>query len=762
MRRRPAGFRTVPCLALVLLAAAGPALAANHVRVVLDVSKSMIKNDPGHQAILATLLLHDLADPDPSRKDSFEVIPFHPTRKWKRSSDPPPEETGTVIRPVDGQRKSFVEKLTGLPYDADWTYFYPGIHAAVEDLQDTPGGLYDTRAVILVTDGVPEDPTRNQELRSIRSELVPELEDHGIRLYVLAFGQRAYDHQDFFDRMIQGGSGGALGEVFLDKDGSDLLTPMTRIFSRTFGYDDSPPRPVSGVSNLDLEGGTSPRRVAVVVLSGKASPPGLNLTAPPGAGLNAPEPVRAAGVPGGSYALRWVLSPAPGNHPFTTDALGGKVAVLRPARLRIEIRPAPGFSQTGRTMAETPFPLGVLVRPQGGGDPGPVELSFRAHRECRTDPTTGELTTTWSGKPSAPPPGPGTATAEGRLYRIEPEFPADPESGGFYRGCLEIEARRHQAVVGSLTGRHAHYVEVHPLLALSPVPLVADAVVGEEEDARQRALQRRETACARFELALDAGELPHPERPTYPVRVVLDPGVALSGPLREAAVTLNGLPLEVEGKPGPSPGPWYTGRQLGARELLGEHRICLHLGRPESGDPAKPVALPVRWTLIETPYDDFGVVRPFTLEALVGPPGLLERWHAPLVLGLLGLALLGALWHLRDRPVLPRDLGSAITPEGGEALQARALEESTPLKRWLGLVVEKAITAPGSDRPLAWVRPGKDDLFLVRPASRGTTIDATGPEETLPKRGKQVALAVHRHYRLKGPDGSYLFRLEYR
>jgi hypothetical protein len=744
------------------LAVTAPVLAANHVRVVLDVSKSMRKNDPGRQAILATLLLHDLADPDASRQDSFEVIPFHPTQKWKDPSDPPPEEIGKVLRPKDGDRETFVRELSGLPYDADWTYFYPGIRAAAEALQSTSGGAYDTRAVILVTDGVPEDPTRDEELRRIRSELIPELERHGIRLYVLAFGHSAYDHRAFFDRMIEGSSGGPLGEVFVDRDGSDLLTPMTRIFSRSFGYDDSPPRPAASVSNLDLEAGASPRRVAVVVLSGEPSAPRLTLAAPAGVGLNAPEPVKSAEVAGGGYALRWVLSPAPGNHPFDTDALRGKVAVLRPARLRIEVRPATFFSQTGRTMAETPFPLAVLVRPQGGGDPGPVDLSFRVHGQCRTDPATGGLVTAWSGRPSAPPPGPGTATADGRRYEIEPEFPADRERGGFYRGCLEIEARRHEAVVGSLTGRHAHYVEVHPLLAVSPVPSTADAVVGDEDDARQRALHRRETACARFELALDAGELPHPERPRYPVRVVLDPSIDLSGPLREASVTLDGLPLEIEGKPGPNPGPWYNGRQLDAEELLGEHRACLHLGRPESGDPAKPLALPIRWTLLETPYDDFRVVRPFTLEALVAPPGRLEKWHSPLVLGLVSLVLLGTLWHLRDRPVLPRDLRAAIAPEGGGPPEARHLEESSPLARWLGLVAEKAITAPGSDRPLAWVRPGGKDLFVVRPARRDATIRPAGGGESSEARGNQITLAVHRPYRLEGPDGSYLFRLEYR
>jgi len=750
------------CLAVLFIGISWSARAANHVRVVLDVSKSMRRNDPGRQAILATLLLHDLADPDASHRDSFEVIPFHPTQKWSDPSDPPPEKVGKILRSSGGDPEKFVHELSGLPYDADWTYFYPGIRAALQDLRATPGGAYDTRSVILVTDGVPEAATRDQELRRIRSELIPELGANGIRLYVLAFGQQAFDHRDFFDQILRGASGPPLGEVFVDRDGSDLLTPMTRIFSRTFGYDDSPPRSAASVAKLDLESGKSPRRVAVVVLSGETAAPRLTLAAPPGAGLNAPEPVRSASVAGGSYALRWILSPERGDYRFDTDALRGKVAVLRPAWLQIEVQPAPGFSQATRTMAETPFPLGVLVRPQGGGDPGAVDLSFRVHGDCRTDPTTGSLVAAWSGRPSAPPPGPGKSTAEGRFYRIEPEFPANQDSGSSYRGCLEVEARRHEAVVGALTGRHAYYVEVHPLLALSPVPLVGDATVGEGEDARRRALRRRETACARFSLALDAGALPHPERPQYPVRVVLDPSVDLSGPLREASVSLDGLPLEIEGKPGPVATAWNTGRQLDAEELLGDHRICLHLGRPEVGDPSKPVKLLVRWTLLETPYDDFGVIRPFTLEALVAPPGLLEKWHSPLLLGFLSLALVGTLWHIRDRPVLPRDLRIAIAPEGGAPLEARSLEERSPVGRWLGLVVEKAVTAPGSDRRLAWVRPGKDDLFLVRPARAEIKVEPENPDEHIERRGDQLALAVHRSYRLKGPEGTYSFRLEYR
>jgi hypothetical protein len=189
--------------------------------------------------------------------------------------------------------------------------------------------------------------------------------------------------------------------------------------------------------------------------------------------------------------------------------------------------------------------------------------------------------------------------------------------------------------------------------------------------------------------------------------------------------------------------------------------MCLHVGRPASGDPSKPLELPVRWTLQETPYDDFQVVRPFTLRALIAPPGLLQTWRAPLLLGLLALTVLGTLWHLRaNRPTLPPDLGFAIAAEGRSHLESQPLRESSPLPRWLGLVADRAISEPGSDRPLAWVRPAREPLYEVRPA-RGITIEPVGRDETLEPGKDRHALAVHRPYRLTGGGRSYVFRLQY-
>ena len=69
MRRALAAFAALACAAV-------PAQAANHVRVVLDLSISMRHNDSGRLAKLSTLLLFDLVRPNPTLGDSFDVTPF--------------------------------------------------------------------------------------------------------------------------------------------------------------------------------------------------------------------------------------------------------------------------------------------------------------------------------------------------------------------------------------------------------------------------------------------------------------------------------------------------------------------------------------------------------------------------------------------------------------------------------------------------------------------------------------------------------------
>src|SRR5579864_9297255 len=234
----------------MLAAMTAPAQAANHVRVVLDLSLSMIHNDPGRLAILSTLLLFDLVRPNPTLGDSFEVIPFAPSWQWTDPNAAPPTDNGAHIQARFDQREELVRRLTALAYDARMTYFYPGLLAAIQDLEGTRGNAYDVRTIVLVTDGVPELPTRERELQLIKSQLAPRLSRHGIRLYVLAFGAEADQNRDFFGQVVRAPDGTALGEYFVDPQGHDLLTYMLQIFSGSFGYTADTARRLPGTPTL--------------------------------------------------------------------------------------------------------------------------------------------------------------------------------------------------------------------------------------------------------------------------------------------------------------------------------------------------------------------------------------------------------------------------------------------------------------------------------------------------------------------------------
>ena len=753
--------RQVLGLVLALLGlAAGPAAAAHHVRVVLDLSQSMRSNDPGRLAVLSVLLLHDLAQPNSTMGDSFDVIPFHPDWHWRDPDAPPPADNGERIQARFGQRAELARKLQGLRYDARMTYFHPGLAAALQDLEQQRGGAQDVRIVVLVTDGVPEPATRDAELRRIRDELLPRFEQGAVRLYVLAFGAVASQNRDFFDELVRSRGGAPLGELFVDPQGRQILAHMLEIFSRSFGYSPDAARALPSVSALDLDGGATPERVAVAVLSTRPQPtPSLRLTPPAGGSVNFSSGVLSASESGASYSLFWVLSPSPGAYGFDTDAPAGSVAVLRPTRLVLEVLPRPPQRQSERALAGTPFPLRILVRSPTGasGDPGPVDLSFRTLGERVARPGSAASSYTWEADWSAPPPGLGTASPRGRTYDIMAEFREHPERPGSpYAGYLEVQARRGEAVVGLLAGPHAHRVEVHPPLTIAPLPLSSYA--------SSSALERRQSACTRFTLHLNAGRLPHPERPRYAVRTVLRAAdrAVLDRELKQASFALDGQPLELEGRPGPQPAAWYKGRPLDAGKLLGEHEICVRIGKPMAGDPARPLELETAFTLLEDPYDDFRVVQPFTLKVLVAPPTFLERWRALFLAGLALFALLALLWYLRDRPILPADLAYALGPEGSTApLEPRPLAEASGLARLCGLAAERPVVAPGEERALGHVRPDAGELFRLRPAS-GVRIEAMDLDEAVPLRRGLATLAVHSTYRLRTERGSYLFRLEYR
>lgn len=726
--------------ALLVCAGAAPALADTHVRVVLDTSESMRRYDPARLATLSTLLLYDLALVNSTLGDSFEVIPFHPSVRWSHPSDPAPTATGPRLRADFRSRATLARSLTRLPYDADWTYCYPGLREAVIDLEATSGGATDVRVVVLVTDGLPEEPTRDAEEALIRNELAPRLKAASIRLYVLAFGPQAYPNRAFFDRMV-----GGLGQVFVDQDGSRLLESMIAIFSSGFGYDPSAPQRLP-VGALDLAAGKTHERVAVVLFRPRPEPPVLRLRTPRGGAVNS-EGVREGRERRASYQMAWVLSPAPGLHPIAaTAAAGATVAVLRPIRVTLEIRSPRSGGRVDQVMAGREVPLEVLVRPAGGGrgDPGAVNLTYQT-----LGPRVGRQFA-WEGDVQAPPAGRERKAAAMRIYPIYPKFPQPDEGDPFYVGHLEVASQRGGTI-------DAHRVEVYPLVAIAPVPALADAVP--EGSSTVRGLGRWERGCARFRLELAQGRLPDPE---YSLRAVLPASTPRTGGLAGASWTLDGLPLEVE-LPGPSrvPSPWTRGRSLPKADLFGEHEVCVQAGTPTAGDPGKPYRLPVTFTLLKSPYDAFAVIEPFRLKVLIDKPSPIELWGSRLALLASLLALLAAVWLLRSRPDLPGDLLAAVGRADSRASLAPApLRERALGARLLGLVGERPVVCDAGGVRLGALKPVRDELYRFRPARgvRVETAEGKAPEML----GDWAALAVHRTYRLRQGEQVFLLRVEYR
>ena len=746
--------------ALALLASglvALPVQAASHVRVVLDVSGSLKKEDPGRKVILATQLLYDLARPNTTLDDTFKVLPFDESVKtdagswdWKDPSAPVPVSQRPWIEAATNHRDDFVGKLRRQQYDSVKTYFYPGILRSIEDLEKTSRAKDDIRVIVLVTDGLPEDKTRDRESELIRRDLVPRLERAGIRLYVLAFSAKAHANAGFFDSMLEGSGPVPLGARFVDPDGGRLLDNMLEIFGRSFGYTPDQARRLPGVTDLDLEKDVTPERVAVVVSSNRAEAPTLELKAPPDGKVQNPAGLQQASEPGASYAVRWVLVPDPGRYGFDTDATRGAVAVLRPTRLELVVR-AVEPHRADRTMARTRLKLEVLVRsPTGSGDPGSASLSFQPFGP--RNPSGEGDRYRWQGEQGAARSETGQLAPEGRVYEIDVEFPENQDDPSEkYGGFLEVEARRGEALVGSLTFDRAHWIEVHPLLSIKPFPAT--------DLASATALDSGESGCTEFTLEIAQGRLPHPDQPEYGLSAVLRPDPpAIDQQLREANFSLDGRLLELAGK---GTKEWYKGRKLTLEELLLPHEICVNLGEPTQGADEPPLLLPLELTLQESPYDEFGVVEPFTLKLRIATPTVIEKWGRWILAGLALLGILLALWYLRDRPSFPGDLRYAVSREGSpQGLVAVPLPDGSAVSRLLGLVVERPVRLPGEDRALGRVRPVDEELYRLRMA-RGVHIEPTEPGAPVPLHGKLAELEAHRTYRLRTDEHAYLFRMEY-
>lgn len=783
-------IRRVTALALALtVAAPGTSLGAgggDHVRVVLDVSKSMSKrlrdgsgpNDPGRLAVLATMLLYDLVDPnprDPLAPDSFEVLPFKPD--WEHWTDPaadPPTGTGAPITAIAQDlvdRSVFWKRLKSLPYDGDWTYFYPGLAAALASLEDSGSNPADRKLIVLVTDGLPEPEVREREaklLMALRARLLAK----GVRLYVLAFGGVADRERGFFEQVFSGAGGDELGALFVDPSGRDLVLNMARIFSRGFGYEVEHLGPGGTARDVDLDGGVTPPKVSVVALArGKGGPPVVRIEPP----VNAVRGWVQADERGAAYALTTIEGLARGAHRLFADVDGADVAVLR--RIQPELAVLPGhverngreepMGQAQRAIADTPFVLRVLAASPTGASGGQADIAigFRQH-----GPRKQGCTYAWTKDLMSAVPGSRTSFGRGVTYDIRLEYPTNAAAPGSpYSAFVEVISKYQGQVVGQLDCERAHPLIVYPKITIKPSPAGGFLT--------PNALGEGETGRIGFRLVMDdPARLDVIASNSYRVRAeieALQPGLE-SGPLAGAVMHLDGDGGDYRIAWQGHDSPWLRGRELTREQLLGTHELTLQVGAPPIDLPTEDLPLRLHLTLLHPPYDEFGAISPFEAKLKVIPvmaPPVGLPTEALRALGLALLSLLVALLIFARRYPLPKDLAYRLAPitDDHRSMPGRALRAhpwtrlALPEPRaWVTSPIRppRPIEDPDSGAPLCWVKPLERQLYGLRLAPGTSLEEADGTQVVVRRRIAKIL--AHQVYHLRGSKGHWLLQLGYR
>ncbi len=777
------------------------AQAANHVRVVLDTSLSMSKqlrdgtgpNDPGRLAALATMLLYDLVDPNPQRPghpDSFIVLPFK--SDWPRWTDPiapPPEGTGTPVVATDqtpDARQAFAAALNAdkLPYDGKWTYFYPGLRAALDSVLVAGSDPDDRRVLVLVTDGVPEPEVRARE-QALLLELRSELLRRNVQLYVLAFGPSASRERDFFDALYAGQDGGLLGALFIDPTGRDLVLNMTRLFAGGFGYSVEPLGTGARQRDLDLDGNLTPPKVALVALRRNGGPPTQLLTPQ----VSAARGVLEATQPGASYSVQLIEGVAPGQtYRFETDGAGVEVAILR--QVRSELRLLPGYVEVAggrvemapgrplsRVVAETPFVVRVQARSPTGTDGNQAQLNI-SFREYGPRQPGSDCEYVWGEDFKAPIAGSRQRLGEGVTYDLRLRFRADDtDPTQIYRGHVEVTAGFKPAPdlpeqrVGELKCASAHALEVWPRIAIRSQP--PDATLN------PASLSKGQRGCAGFRLDMDDAERLAVLGVAAPrLRAWVEPNDPF---MRDQA--FDGARFSLDGEDVGYAGEasdWHAGRPLAPTDLLGDHRLCVQLGDPRFDQPSADLELTVHLVLDHSPYDDFRVIEPFVAKLRVIPvrPPRAEDFPWASLWALLLPLLLGMLLMrtLVTRNPLPPDLAFSFTNAAVPLRPAARPWRPVPAPEWwqrvLGLDGRRPLRAEAGGKPLGWLVPTRDELFMLVPA-RGVSVQAAATEDSersQDSRGR-IGVAVGRDYQLRAGSGGmslpgsggdvWVFRLGY-
>nr|VFK58069.1 MAG: von Willebrand factor type A domain-containing protein [Candidatus Kentron sp. UNK]VFK68238.1 MAG: von Willebrand factor type A domain-containing protein [Candidatus Kentron sp. UNK] len=766
-------------IGLLLLSTVGEAMAENHVRVILDVSQSMVSspsrkgNDDNRNAILATLLLHDLVAPNTAGGDSFAVIPFDKNWRWKRL-DAPPAQTRSSIKAISGKRARFVKSIKALKYNAQCTYFYPGLKKALDELKAERPSSYANQVIVLITDGVPDDlcrlngkpvgpPTRQEEKRLIIDELVPRLDEAGIALYVLAFGNEAVKNRRFFDEITRPLAINA--PIRIDPDGKGLISHMRTIFEQAFGFETRRPvelrsRPVP----LDLNSKANPYRAAVLVHVPVGHLSNIDLKPPPRGKLNARSPlcVREPVVEG-SYCVQWVRSPDKGKYRLSgrfRKPAKGEVTVLRPVELDLHVAPwkpkrkfpsLPTFKVTDKAMAERRFVFGASVTTRYGGvAPGDVTLEYRY---SFLNP---EGETIWS-RWRAPPSNKAYRAGPARIIPLPITFPANArDEGKGYDSQVEIVIRRGSAELVRKKGRQAHTVRVWPFLSLKPLPDAAYAGAGS-------LLEENQQGCAEFRFQVRSG-LSGEE--SFSITGRPDIPASARGPLDKAQFSLDGidlLPANLQPPGSAATESWSKGLNKTLADLQDAHRLCVTLGRPLKGID-RPIIIGTHFRLNASPYDEYDVVKPFRFKIRVDEPNIWDRYGGIGLMALLTLLSLLLLYYTRFRPDMPADFRYRLWADGEDSRppsEANKLPPVSSVRRVLGMSYRYDIKSMDGEF-VAELRPTRKGSLFTLDTGAGTMVSPLESEGgLLQPKGRSYVIEAGRDYRINTGERRWLFRTEY-
>lgn len=769
MRGKDWLFAVLLCLLSWVLPCAAAA-EGQHIRVVLDTSQSMAHtttapqgNDPARLAKLSALLLYDLAQPNLTKGDTFRVIPFK--THWPPPSPGGAEPTGVgqALEPDKPTSSGDTKRARGvlasglkkLAYDADYTYFAPGLDAAASELANVDC-VANKCLVVLLTDGLPEEPTRDRDARRLRDDILPRLRKVGAALYVLAFGPDIMDSKkgakDFLDKVLGTGTPTPMGQLFIDPRGDDLPQSMVRIFSEIFGYAYEGPKELSAPLGFVLADTDDNQNAAVVVFDLDKTPPYWKLGAPPGSHHTAQQ--WEGDELDASYSMQWIQRPEIKATYRIEPGSGRKPSamVLRPASLEIEIRPRPPATKL-LALGGRKFPIEILVRPSyGSGAPSGITIEYNETGEEVRDG--GAWTKfNWTSAIKSPQ-STGQSSPQGLVFPVDVNFDAPVKDQASYKGHLEIRALRGPATVADRRREKALEIDVYPPVRIVPTP--------DHVQISPAALEKKQRGCARFRLSVDSRQpLPHPANPQYKIAAHIG-NLAPSGALDGATFTLDGEVLAVEGTPGATTNKWYLGDERTAANVFEPHdlEICVIAGKPSAD---AQIDLPIVFSLAEAPYDQVpDVFLPLQVKATFVAPSAAAKWGVFAALLGAPLLLLLSIYYLRRKPGLPSDLRVAVGPSGGD-LTVQDLGDSSLGRRLLGLVPEKPVVSPDGSDILGWVRPVDVDLYVFRPAQG--IVDATDPAERpepLPPGERGARVRVHRRYQVSLDGRRYDFRLEYK